>query len=232
MRPSPLRHPLAILRSTIGLTQKEMGDLVGRAARTIQAVELGNLPLSEDLAILIAQATGVHVSWLLDGDTSVPPRKSVTTENSGTGPGNPYTKADFEFHRAFLESPASSPEEIQRAIHDACKHGNPEDPEFVTLPLAVFKGTIVNHKKRVLASFDHELVRALNTLLQKTVGTASGDLVRWKIRRTLQTLADDNSLDVQLPASPSPILLNVAVKDETSKTPTRRRKTKARSSTR
>ena len=55
MRRSPLRHPLAILRTTIGLTQKEMADLVDRTPSTIQSVELGKLPLSEDLAMLIAE---------------------------------------------------------------------------------------------------------------------------------------------------------------------------------
>src|SRR3954447_19679671 len=74
MRPSPMRHTLAILRTTIGLTQKELAVLTGRAARTVQAIELGQLPLSEELALRIAKETGVDEGWLLEGDTSVPPQ--------------------------------------------------------------------------------------------------------------------------------------------------------------
>ena len=34
MRPSPLAHPLAVLRTTIGLTQKQLGALVNRVNHT------------------------------------------------------------------------------------------------------------------------------------------------------------------------------------------------------
>ena len=98
MRISPLRHPLAILRTTLGLTQREMGDLVNRAAGTIQAVELGKLPLSEGLACRVAEATGVELGWLLDGKAAAPPRKAG---------GDIYTRADYERHRAGLEVPGA-----------------------------------------------------------------------------------------------------------------------------
>jgi hypothetical protein len=32
MRPSPFRYPLALLRSIVGLTQKELGGMVGCTA--------------------------------------------------------------------------------------------------------------------------------------------------------------------------------------------------------
>lgn len=99
MRHSPLRHPLAVLRITIGLNQKEMGDLVKRARVTIQAVELGKMPLSEGLACRIAEATGVELKWLLDGDPTAPLRKAG---------GGSYTRADYERHRASREIPAST----------------------------------------------------------------------------------------------------------------------------
>jgi hypothetical protein len=99
MRISPLRHPVAVLRTTIGLTQKEMGALVNRAARTIQAVELGHLPLSEGLAVRFTEATGIGIGWLLEGDASKPPWK--------TG-GGIYTRDDFEQHRARLEATATA----------------------------------------------------------------------------------------------------------------------------
>ena len=99
MRKSPLRHPVAVLRTTVGLTQKEMGALVNRAARTIQAVELGNLPLSEGLAMRFAEATGIGIGWLLDGDANTPPWKAG---------GGLYTRDDFEQHRAGLKAAATA----------------------------------------------------------------------------------------------------------------------------
>ena len=68
MRRSPLQHPLAVLRTHLGLGQKEFGDKVGRHWRTIQSVELGKLPLSAKLAERICDETGVNFQWLMNGD--------------------------------------------------------------------------------------------------------------------------------------------------------------------
>lgn len=87
MRVSLLKHPLAVLRTTIGLGQKEMAELVGRSVRTIQAVELNTLPLSEDLGKTIAVKTGVSLKWLMDGNPDAP----IVEHNGG-----PYTKEIFE----------------------------------------------------------------------------------------------------------------------------------------
>src|SRR6185295_16888592 len=107
MRPSPLKHPLAVLRTTIGLTQKEMAELTGRAARTIQAVELSKLPLSEELALRIAKETGVDESWLLAGDTNVPPQRGAALL-AFAKENRPYLREDYEWQRAFNESPMAS----------------------------------------------------------------------------------------------------------------------------
>src|SRR5436190_20090699 len=91
MRPSPLRHSLAVLRSFLGLTQKEMADLVECSTPTIQAIELGKLKLSEKLGVTLATKTGVSLDWLMSNDVTAPivnPR------------GEPYTKEAFEFIRA------------------------------------------------------------------------------------------------------------------------------------
>jgi transcriptional regulator with XRE-family HTH domain len=101
---------LAVLRIMIGLTQKEMGDLVNRAAATIQAVEMGKLQLSEGLACRIAEATGVELGWLLDRNPTAPPRKAG---------GDIYTQADYEHHRASLDipaEPAQGREEFDRQL--------------------------------------------------------------------------------------------------------------------
>ena len=60
MRPSPQRHTLAVLRTLIGLTQKEMAQLLDCSTPTIQAIELGKLKLSLDLAQRVQFQTGVH----------------------------------------------------------------------------------------------------------------------------------------------------------------------------
>lgn len=76
-------------------------------ASTIQSVELGKLPLSEELAMLIAEATGVDSGWLLEGNPDTTPRKGLTTIGTGSGTGE-FTRVDYEFHRAFLESPVAT----------------------------------------------------------------------------------------------------------------------------
>lgn len=91
MRLSPLRHALAVLRTTIGLTQKELADLVGRATRTIQAVELGNLSLSDSLGYELASKTGVSLEWLIKNKPGSP----IVDEA-----GKPYTRASYEKARA------------------------------------------------------------------------------------------------------------------------------------
>lgn len=73
MRPSSLRHTLAVLRITIGLTQKELANILKCSAPTIQAIELGRLKLSEGLAFKVSQETGCSLQWLLDNDVSKPP---------------------------------------------------------------------------------------------------------------------------------------------------------------
>jgi len=140
MRNSPLRHPLAVLRTTLGLTQSEMADLVGRSRVTVQAVELGKLPLSEGLAARIAEETGVHVGWLLDGDPAEPALKAD---------GGSYTRADYEQHRAIREAGS-----------------NPEGEDN-----------------------DRHIVLVLEWLLADTAGLPGAELVRWKVRRVLDSLS-------------------------------------------
>src|SRR5258706_8726965 len=96
MRPSPQRHTLAVLRTLIGFTQKEMAQILECSTATVQAVELGKLKLSLDLAERVHFQTGISTEWLLADDVSQPP---VSVR------GKPYTKAVFEEMRAALLSP-------------------------------------------------------------------------------------------------------------------------------
>lgn len=91
MRPSPFRHTLAVLRTAIGLTQKEMATLADCSTPTIQAIELGKLKLSDKLGQLIARNTGASLTWLMANDTT---RPAVNEE------GNPIDKGTFEAFRA------------------------------------------------------------------------------------------------------------------------------------
>lgn len=96
MRPSPQRHTLAVLRTLIGFTQKELAQILECSTATIQAVELGKLKLSLDLAQRVHFQTGVSTEWLLADDVNQPPV---------TGQGKPYTKAYFEKMQTALISP-------------------------------------------------------------------------------------------------------------------------------
>lgn len=93
MQPSRKRHPLAILRLTLGLSQKEMAEFAGTAMITLQAIEAGRRPLKEKLAAHIAAITGVQLYWLLAGD----PKAPIVAEN-----GEPYTRQLFEGNKRLL----------------------------------------------------------------------------------------------------------------------------------
>ena len=93
MRLSPHRHTLAVLRTLLGLTQKEMAEIAERSRPTIQAIELGKLPLSFDAAQRIHFGTGVSQDWLMANDVT----KAPVTDD-----GHPYTRAHFDERRAAL----------------------------------------------------------------------------------------------------------------------------------
>lgn len=99
MRISPQRHTLAVLRNVIGITQKELARLLECSTPTVQAVELGKLKLSHDLAQRINFQTAADTEWLLANDVTRPPV---------TGLGEPYTKALFENRQTALLAPKQS----------------------------------------------------------------------------------------------------------------------------
>ena len=91
MRLSSQRHPLAVLRVIIGLTQKEMATILECSTPTIQAIELGKLKISEKLAGITSLKTGINLKWLLDDDVTKPP--------VDVG-GSPYNRERFEDFQA------------------------------------------------------------------------------------------------------------------------------------
>jgi transcriptional regulator with XRE-family HTH domain len=108
MRPSPQRHPVAILRTIAGLGQKQLADLVGKSTPTIQSVELGKLPLSPGLAATLEEKTGACGAWMLAGDPSAPAIDKF---------GQPFTRETYERHQAALgKVDQITPGDIQNAL--------------------------------------------------------------------------------------------------------------------
>lgn len=178
MRRSPLSHPLAVLRTTIGLTQKELGILVQRAARTIQSIELGKLPLTEELALKIAHETGVDVAWLLAGNPGVTPRRGPSAYGFQRLPLDHYSRRDYELHRSWLElRPDSKPESELRAKS--------------SWSMAEVKALAKANTLRVRKRTDRELIKLLKQLLEQTAPNPDGDLVRWKVRQALSELTEE-----------------------------------------
>jgi DNA-binding XRE family transcriptional regulator len=99
MRPSPQRHTLAVLRTLVGFTQKQLAQILDCSVPTVQAIELGKLKLSMELAMRVSFQTRISTEWLMAADVSQPP---VTNE------GKPYTKALFEQRQAAILSPKES----------------------------------------------------------------------------------------------------------------------------
>jgi transcriptional regulator with XRE-family HTH domain len=191
MQRSPFLHPLAVLRITAGLTQKKMGDLVNRAARTIQSIELRKMPLTEELALRIAEVTGVDEAWLAEGNPNIPPRKGLTLIQAGRGEGE-YTKADYEFYRAYLETSIWSEEEWAATVKKAQAKGNKAE----VLDLGLRKVEALANQKEIIQLIDDALRNELQLILLHTVLTRDMRLVRWKIRRFLENLAKEFSLKI------------------------------------
>jgi transcriptional regulator with XRE-family HTH domain len=192
MRPSPLAHPLAVLRTTIGLTQKQMGALVNRAARTIQSIELGKLPLTEELALRIAEATGVDEAWLFAANPAVPPRKGLTLLQAGRGDGV-YSKADYEYHRAYVESPLVTRQELASAIAQAQAKGSNEIDISVH---SLQKASALKRQMELIELIDADLTNQFGFILAQTKLNDNMRLVRWKLRRYLEDLAKEFSLEI------------------------------------
>ena len=168
VRPSPLRHPVAVLRQIIGLGQAELAALCGNSDRTIQAVELRKLALSERLARKIAHATGVSVGWLLNGDPTAPP---IADSPAGIfSPGAAYTHEVYEAHRAFQE------------VEDRAAAGGGRENSFAQIHGSLEFG-------RELERRDAELVALCRELLERTRDDEQRAVIRWKLKGFLLDLS-------------------------------------------
>ena len=182
-------HTLAVLRTMLGLTQKEMAELAGRSARTIQAIELKQLPLSEELALRIAEATGVDEGWLLENDTSARPRRGAALLALLNERG-PYTKEAFEWQQAHNATPAATPKELAQAVH---RMAGKDAPGF-TLPEA--KAAVSAAKPIMMEAMDRKLLRAMVYFLGETTRSPRAPLSRWKLRRLMEELAKEEGVEL------------------------------------
>lgn len=107
MRISPQRHTLAVLRTVIGITQKEMAEILECSPPTVQAIELGKLKMSLKLAGNLFNQTSVNLDWLMIDDVTKPPTDFED---------NPYTRETFEERQAALFSPPQDSSDVRRDL--------------------------------------------------------------------------------------------------------------------
>jgi hypothetical protein len=168
-----------------------MGDFVNRAARTIQSIELKKLPLTEELALRIAEETGVDEAWLYAGDPDVPPRKGMTLIQAGRGEGE-YTKADYEYYRAYVETKTWSQDQWQASREKAKAEGKLAEVE----ELHWRKWQVLDNQADILKLLDGVLKHELALILAKSLFSDQRRLVRWKLRRYFEELAREFSLEI------------------------------------
>jgi DNA-binding XRE family transcriptional regulator len=214
MKPSPLKHPLAVLRKIIGLGQKELAALVGCSTETIQAIELKKLKLSEELSGKIAEQTGVSAEWLWHADVNVPPRKWMAVPWMLLRK-DPYTKDCFKFHRAFIAAKAMSIGEMDSIfLRDKLLDNNYAGLDALLRKVYEQKTEEMQHLvpllktavmgwvgETMVAKFDVQLLVAMDTILAKTRFVESCGLTRWKVRKLVEELAEE--LNVKLDLKPS-----------------------------
>jgi len=97
----------AVLRTVIGITQKEMAEILECSTATVQAIELGKLKMSMKLAGNLFHQTSINLDWLMNDDVSKPP---VDYED------NPYTRESFEVTQAALFAPPQDSSDVRRAL--------------------------------------------------------------------------------------------------------------------
>jgi transcriptional regulator with XRE-family HTH domain len=107
-RPNSHLSTVSTLRKVIAqhrgrpFTQADLARRSGAARITIQSVERGVLPLSEQLARRIAEATGAGAEWLLRGKPSSQPKDAH---------GRPLTREIWLAHQSDLPKRHGSPEQ-------------------------------------------------------------------------------------------------------------------------
>ena len=155
MRISPQRHTLAVLRTLIGLTQKEMAELLECSVPTVQAIELGKLKLSMKLAGNLFSQTSINLDWLMHDDVTKPPT---------TFDDQPYTREKFEQTQAMLYAPPQDSSDVRRNLFYARACFRNALEVLALLYTYAYKGSS-------LQLSDYKISNALDELLDEVVGT-------------------------------------------------------------
>jgi transcriptional regulator with XRE-family HTH domain len=96
-----LRHPVAVLRKELELSQQEFADVARCSRETIRSIEVLRLKLPPKLAEFIAGETGVSLKWLM---ANRPKARIVDAR------GRPYVKSLFKKKMASREDPLGEEE--------------------------------------------------------------------------------------------------------------------------
>jgi len=105
-----MKHVIAKLRNTIGLSQPRFAAMIGRSLPTVQNIEYGNLKLSVKLAVIISYETGVNVGWLLSNNHNHP---IITSDRE------PWTIDHFNETRRLLFK-ESKPDPTEPTVLNTC----------------------------------------------------------------------------------------------------------------
>ncbi len=160
MRPSKLQHPLAVLRNMIGLGQKEMADLLGCSASTIQSIELRRLPISGKLAQRASEETSVSVGWLMCGDPAVPPMVDS---------GEEFTFEAYEVRRAMLMT--------RKGFKETFPFAHLAFGQWVKFKAYLFWLLCIGIRRGVPGVAMYKIQQALS-LVEKSLGAKEGGLER------------------------------------------------------
>ena len=109
-----MKERIAVLRKTLGLTQKQFGEQIGVQRGTIANYELGrNIP-TETVRLMICRAYGVRREWLETGEGEIFEKK--TKYDQIREMSDEYMKDESELFRSRLISVISELSEEQLAI--------------------------------------------------------------------------------------------------------------------
>lgn len=103
MRQSSFRHPVAVLRKIISMSQPDFSRLAGIAESTLAKIESLRLPLSKENAIKVSTQTGVSMRWLMAGDPLATPIADELRFLTNNKKPVPFTRELFEQCRAKIE---------------------------------------------------------------------------------------------------------------------------------
>lgn len=109
-----MKERIAVLRKTLGLTQKQFGEQIGVQRGTIANYELGrNIP-TETVRLMICRVYGIRREWLETGEGEIFDKK--TRYDQIREMSDEYMKDEIELFRSRLISVISELSEEQLAI--------------------------------------------------------------------------------------------------------------------